>query len=151
MALALSGCVGVSLSYQRDDIESLLLTQQPARALEILQEREAEFRSKSIYLMDKAILLRMQGELEASNTAFEQAKTVIQKLDAISLLEQGAAVTINDSMRSYLPPPFERALVHCFKAINYLELSQYNGARIEILQLDELLKLLEADCLFWSE
>lgn len=138
IALTQSACV--SLTYQRDDIERFLLTQQPAEALAILEKRKPESRSKSIYLLDMAMLLRMQGKLEASNTAFEQAKSVIQELDAISLREQAAAVSINDSMRSYLPPPFEQVLVHCFKAINYLELSQYNNARVEVLQLDELLK-----------
>jgi hypothetical protein len=82
----------------------------------------------------------MQQQFEASNTAFEQAKDVIEELDAISLREQATAVTINDSMRSYLPPTFERVLIHCFKAMNFLELRQYDDARVEVLQLDEFLK-----------
>ncbi len=89
------------------------------------------------------MLLRMQQQFEASNSAFEQAKKVIEKLDAISLREQAAAVTVNDSMRSYLPRPFERALIHCFKAMNYLELRQYDAARVEVLQLDEWFKQAE--------
>ena len=138
LTVAQSACV--SLSYQHDDFDHYLLTQQPAQALAMVESSKPKSRNKSVHLLDKAMLLRMQDNLEASNTAFEQAKTVIQKLDAISLREQVAAISINDGMRSYLPRQFEQVLVHCFKAINYLELEQFDNARVEILQLDELLK-----------
>jgi len=43
-------------------------------------------------------------------------------------------------MRSYLPPAFEQAMIYCFKIINYLELNDIDGARVETLQLDVFLK-----------
>jgi hypothetical protein len=138
IALLQSACVSVSL--QRDEVERYLLWQQPGKALAAIENRKVESRNRSQHLLDKAMLLRMQGQFEASNAAFESAKALIEKLDAISLAEQAAAVSINDSLRSYLPPPFERILIHCFSAINYLQLQQYDEARVEILQMDELLK-----------
>jgi hypothetical protein len=138
IALLQSACVSVSL--QRDEVERYLLWQQPGKALAAIENRKVESRNRSQHLLDKAMLLRMQGQFEASNAAFEKAKALIGKLDAISLAEQAAAVSINDSLRSYLPPPFERILIHCFSAINYLQLQQYDEARVEILQMDELLK-----------
>ena len=138
IALLQSACVSVSL--QRDEVELYLSSQQPAKALEFIEDRKVESRNKSKHLLEKAMLLRMQGQFEASNAAFEDAKALIEKLDAISLTEQAAAVSINDSLRSYLPPPFERVLIHSFSAINYLQLQQYDEARVEVLQMDELLK-----------
>ncbi|NNE63975.1 MAG: hypothetical protein HKN34_07830, partial [Gammaproteobacteria bacterium] len=138
VALLQSACVSVSI--QRDEIERYLLWQQPEKALTAIENHKVESRNRSQYLLDKAMLLRMQGRFEASNAAFENAKALIEKLDAISLAEQAAALSINDSLRSYLPPPFERVLIHCFSAINYLQLQQYDEARVEILQMDELLK-----------
>ena len=140
ITLIQTACVGFSVTRQRDDIEHYLLNQQAEQALAKLESRKPESRNKSLYLLDKAMLLRMQNQLEDSNTAFEQAKALTHELDAISLREQAVAVSINDSFRSYLPRPFERVLVHCFAAINYLQLEQYDEARVEILQLDELLK-----------
>ena len=138
IALTQSACVSPTL--QRGDIEQYLLRQQPGEALKKLESHRPVGRNESLYLLDKAMLLRMQDQFEDSNIAFEQAKTLTQELDAISLREQAAAVLINDSMRSYLPRIFEQVLIHCFQAINYLQLEQYDEARVEILQLDELLK-----------
>ena len=140
LALSQVACV-VGIGHHQSDLEHYLSNNLAAEALEVVELRRRVTRNKSIYLLDKAMLLRMQQQFEASNTAFEQAKGVIEELDAISLSEQAAAVTINDLMRSYLPPTFERVLIHCFKAMNYLELRQYDSARVEVLQLDEFLKL----------
>ena len=139
LALSQAGCV-VGIARHQSDLEHYLRNNQTAEALEVVELRRRVSRNKSIYLLDKAMLLRMQQEFEASNTAFEEAKDVIEEFDAISLREQAASVTINDLMRSYLPPTFERVLIHCFKAMNYLELRQYDDARVEVLQLDEFLK-----------
>ena len=138
MALGQGACVGII--QHGGELDHYLSNNQTARALELIESRRGQSRNKSIYLLDKAMLLRMQQQLEASNSAFEEAKNVIEKLDAISLREQAAALTVSDSMRSYLPRPFERTLIHCFKAMNYLELRQLDDARVEILQLDELFK-----------
>ena len=139
LALSQVACV-VGIVHHESDLEHYLSSNLTAEALEVVELRRRVSRNKSIYLLDKAMLLRMQQQFEASNTAFERAKDVIEELDAVSLREQTAAVTINDLMRSYLPPTFERALIHCFKAMNYLELRQYDDARVEVLQLDELFK-----------
>lgn len=136
--LVTSGCV--TFTYQQDTMESHLMTQQPQQALAALDKLNLGQRDQVLYQLNKGMLLRMQGDFTGSNAALEQSKVMIQKLDALSLREQATAVTINDTMRSYLPPPFERAMVHTVMALNYLELNDYNAARVEALQLDELLK-----------
>ncbi len=139
MVLSQAACV-TGIGYQRADLDHFLSNNLTAEALEVVELRRGSSRNEAINLLDKAMLLRMQQQFEASNDAFEQAKDVIDELDAISIGEQAAAVTINDAMRKYLPRTFERALVHCFKALNYLQLRQYDSARVEVLQLDELFK-----------
>ncbi len=133
-----SGCV--SITYQQDALEKHLMSQQPQQAMVALDALKLGERDKLIYQLNKGMLLRMQGDIKASNETLEQSKVMIDKLDAVSLREQAAAVSINDSMRSYLPPIFERAMLHCVMALNYLELNDNNSARVEALQLDELLK-----------
>ncbi len=139
LALSQVACVA-GIARHQTDLEHYLSNNLTAEALEMVELRRRVSRNESIYLLDKAMLLRMQQQFDASNSVFEQAKDVIDELDAISPTEQAAAVTINDSMRSYLPPTFERVLIHCFKAMNSLELRQYDSARVEVLQLDEFLK-----------
>ena len=133
-----SGCV--SFTYQHDAIEEYLLLQQPEEALAALESRKLAKRDKIIYYLDKSILLRMQGDFTGSNAALEATKKMVQKLQAISLREQAGAISINDAMRSYLPPFFEQIMLHCIMALNYLELNEANSARVEALQLNELIK-----------
>ena len=138
LALMQTACIGIA--RHGSDLDLYLGSDQADKALELLEKRRRVSRNEILYQLDKAMLLRMQQRYEASSDAFEQAKKVIARLEAVSLREQAASITVNDSMRSYLPRPFERALIHCFQAMNYLELRQYDGARVEILQLDEYLK-----------
>lgn len=138
IALLSSGCA--SVTYQQDVMERHLMSQQPQQALVALDALNLGERDQIIYRFNKGMLLRMQGDFKGSNETLQQTKAMIQKLDAVSLREQAAAVSVNDSMRSYLPPTFERAMLHTIMALNYLELNDYNSARVEALQLDELLK-----------
>ncbi|MBI3771754.1 MAG: hypothetical protein HY272_03535 [Gammaproteobacteria bacterium] len=137
-SLLLSGCAAVR--FTEDPVEKLLLAQQPEQALSVLEQRQVSDRNRGLQLLDKGMLLRMQGQFESSNTTLEEAKGIAEQLDAISLREQAAASSINDIMRSYSPPPFELVMLHCVKILNYLELGKLDDARVEALQLDVLLK-----------
>jgi len=136
--ISASGCVSYTLN--KAEIEQLLLAQQPELALEQLESKKVNGRNRAVYLLDKGMLQRMQGDLAGSNKSLEEAKQLGTQLSAVSFREQSTAMSVNDAMRSYLPPLFERTLIYCFKAINYLELQQGDAARVEVLQLDELLK-----------
>jgi len=133
-----SGCV--SMAYIQDPLEQYLISQQPELALAELEQQQYKTRDQTLYHLNKAVLLRMQGKFDESNVELETAKQIITKLEALSLREQATAISVNDAMRSYLPPPFERAMLYGLKIINYLELNDIKGARIETLQLDVFLK-----------
>lgn len=117
-----------------------MLKQQPQQALAELESRNIKERDRVLYFLDKAILLRMQGNFSASNAALEEAKSIADQTAAISLREQAGALSINDAQRSYALSDFEQALLYCIKSINYLELGQAQEARVEVLQLTEWLK-----------
>lgn len=137
-SLLLSGCAAVR--FTEDPVEQALQAQQPDQALSLLEQQKVADRNRGLHLMDKGMLLRMQGQFEKSNEALEEARVIAEQLDAISLREQAAAASINDIMRSYLPPPFEQVMLNCIKILNYLELGNLDDARVEALQLDVLLK-----------
>lgn len=133
-----SGCV--SMAYIQDPLEQFLVNQQPELAIASLEQQQNKKRDQALYHLNKATLLRMQGNFGNSNAEFEKVKQISEKLAALSLREQATAITINDAMRSYLPPAFEQTMIYCFKIINYLELNDLDGARVETQQLDVFLK-----------
>ena len=143
VAALLGGCVSYSMHNQA--MERLLIDHGPAQALAALDKTNNFSSQKTLRELDRGVLTRMVGDLEGSNLALEQAKRVMTEVDAISLREQAAAITINDTLRSYLGAPFERILIHTYKTLNYLELNDYDSARVEALQLDVLMKSFDED------
>ncbi|VAW97232.1 hypothetical protein MNBD_GAMMA20-327 [hydrothermal vent metagenome] len=138
--LLLSGCA--SYSQRFDAIEAQLAAGNLPGALQALEkDRGNGQRDEVLYLLNRAILLRMQGDYRQSNQALEQAKQLIDELDAVSLREQAASLTVNDTLKSYIGSDVERALLYVYAALNYLQLDMPDKARVEILQLDVLLNL----------
>ncbi len=127
------------MAYTQDPLEQFLISQQPELALSQLEQQQHKTRDQALYHLNKATLLRMQGNFSDSNVELETAKQISIKLESVSLREQATAITVNDAMRSYLPPAFERAMLYCLKIINYLELNDIDAARVETLQLDVFL------------
>lgn len=112
-------------------------------ALAVLEANGRKDRDAVLYLLNRGLLLRMAGEFAASNAAFEEAKILMAHLAAVSVSEQAGALTINELVQSYTGELHEQVLVHLFAALNHLDLGQPLEARVEILQLDELLQQLE--------
>jgi hypothetical protein len=139
-AVFLSGCATFSEKFV--PVEKKISSGAYSEALQLIEKDKGPERDQVLYLMNKAMVLRMSGDFAASNAAFEEAKVYIDKLSAISVSEQAGAVTVNDAMRSYVGASYEQVLVHIYKALNYLELNDSDGARVEILQADTKLQTL---------
>ena len=112
-----------------------MVSDKPAEALKIL-EKIHDNNDGVLYNLNKAILLRMQGEFTASNEAFELSKKLIETYEAVSITEQTGSFIINDSTRTYIGEDYEQVLLHLYESLNYLELGDPDAARIEALQVD---------------
>jgi len=138
LALLFSGCASYSDSFSV--IESDLAAQRFGAALETLERQRHPQRDQLLYLLNKAMLERMNGDYAASNRTFETAKARMEELRGLSLREQGQSLVINDATRSYAGEEFEQVLVHLYMALNYLQLGERIDARVEALQVDERLR-----------
>lgn len=117
-------------------VEKQLIAGQPAKAL--VEHRKIDFdaRDQALQLLDEGMLLRLTGEFEKSNDAFETAKRIIEKNEATSVTETAGSVVVNDAVSTYTGESFERVLLHLYKAFNYLDLGERDSARVEVLQVD---------------
>lgn len=138
LALLFSGCASYSDSFSV--IESDMAAQRFGAALETLERQRHPKRDRLLYLLNKAMLERMNGDYAASNRTFEAAKARMEELRGLSLREQGQSLVINDATRSYAGEEFEQVLVHLYMALNYLQLGERIDARVEALQVDERLR-----------
>lgn len=143
LLLQISGCASYSQGFE--PIEAQLAAQNPAAAMQILEKKGPGRNELLLYLLNKAMLQRMQHDFVASNQSFEQAKQVIQTYSAVSITEQSAAFIINDTTRTYTGTPLEQVMLHVYAALNYLELGDRDAARVEALQVELRLRQLMQD------
>jgi len=136
----LAGCAtqgNTALLIQQD-----LTQRQPDQALQRLRKLTVPNTDRVLYLLNEGMLLHLAGHWQESNGAFETAQRLMQQLSALSLREQGTSLLVNDSVRSYEGESYEKVMLHVYKALNYLALHQPFEARVEVLQLDQLLRSL---------
>ena len=126
-------------------MEQFIARGQPDEALAVLAKRHSSKHDAVLDMLNKAMLLRMDGRYAQSTDVFEAAKPLIERLSVTSVTEQTGALTVNDTMRSYTGDPYERVMLHVYEALNYLEMGQPDNARIEALQLDVQLNSMADD------
>lgn len=114
----------------------------PEQALAQLSQHEPSKDSKDRvhYLLNAGLLKQLSGDVRGSADTLNEAKQRIQALDAISPTEFLGSITINDTLKSYIPSPSERVLIHAVQIQNYLALGELDSARVEVLQADLLLR-----------
>lgn len=130
----IGGCA--SYHIQQLDFHRSLLLHQPERALELLDAQRTKRRDKVLYRLNKGMLLHYLGDYHQSNRFLESAKNRIRKLEAVSVLENVGAISLNETLRSYAGQPHEKMMLYVYKAMNYLALAEVSAARVEILQAD---------------
>lgn len=141
LALLTSACASSSSNLLA--LEQDLAADRPDQALRMLENDKRHWarRDEVLYWLNRAMLLRMNGNLRASNEAFARAQRRIDELYGVSVSEQAGSWIINDATRQYIGEEFEQMLLHVYMALNYLELNRPDEARVEALQID--LKLRE--------
>jgi len=110
-----------------------LLQGKPHVSLTIAEKKDAG-QKEVISSLDKGMLRRINDDFSGSNQIFEVAKQEIEQLYGISITENLAALAINETLRGYEGDRYEQLLLHAYMAMNYIQLGQLDGARVEMLQ-----------------
>ena len=114
----------------------------PGATLLSLQEIDPPARDRAQYLLNTGLLKSVTGDFEGGVEDLQNAKDILNSLQAISISENLAAATINETLRAYDGSASERVLLHVLLSIDYLMLDDLDAARVEVLQaavvMDEL-------------
>jgi hypothetical protein len=95
-------------------------------------------RNQLLYFMEKGKLFHLRGLYDSSNLYFNKADELIEeKRKSAGDVLLGASV--NPMLQNYLGEDHERFLLHYYKALNYMQLGNTEGARVEArrIQLSE--------------
>lgn len=139
LAVALTGC-GTFSNYPMG-MEQTTLT--PLRTgqktgYQKLFGQRAHGNSGALFAMEMGRTAQLEGDLEASRAAFEQAIALAQAEDDKAVLAisgaaaQTGAVLVNDKVIPYRAASYERTLVHHYQALNYLATNDLTGAGVEV-------------------
>jgi hypothetical protein len=132
-----------SCAVQHRQVNSLaeqLELSTPEATLISLQAISPPGRDRAQYLLNTGLLKSITGDFEGANRDLQSAKKILNALQAISVSENLAAATINETLRSYDGSASERVLLHELLSINYLMLNDLEAARVEVLQADVVMK-----------
>jgi hypothetical protein len=108
----------------------------PGTTLLSLEAIRPSKRDRGQYLLNTGLLKSITGDFEGAIQDLQSAKNILNSLQAISVSENLAAATINETLRSYDSSPSERVLLHVLLSIDYLMQNDLDAARVEVLQTD---------------
>jgi tetratricopeptide (TPR) repeat protein len=124
----------------------LIYAGQPSAAVAALDETglKGSDRNAFLYHVQRGHLLHMARDYEASNREFEAAVSVAKALEPWSVTETLSDYTLNDAVKAYAGEDYERAYLHYYMALNYLEMDDLESALVECRRLDEVFRELDA-------
>ena len=112
----------------------------PEATLVSLQLFTPPGRDRGQYLLNTGLLRSITGDFEGANRDLQDAKNILNALQATSVSENLGAAVVNETLRSYDGSASERVLLHVLLSINYLMLNNLDAARVEVLQADVVMK-----------
>lgn len=98
-------------------------------------EKNIKNRNRMLQLMNLGWVNFMLQEPEKSNEYFNQVDLMIEDLSK-NYGKEALALISNPSIKPYLPEDFERIMPNFYKAINYIQLQQYENALVECRKID---------------
>jgi uncharacterized protein len=139
VALLAAGCA--THAERRARVETAMARGDYAAALTEL-DRTQQDPQDVLYLLDRGLLLHYLERYPESNRAFETAETRIQDLYTRSVSRQAVSLLTSDVVIPYDGAPFERALIHYYRTLNYVYDHDLEGALVECRKANLLLAIL---------
>jgi hypothetical protein len=157
LALAFAGLAGCASHSERMlPVRTALDEGQPREALRLLNEAmdvkadadlPADLGSEnSLYVLERGSVQQSVAQFPASKRDLEAADKAVDMLDiAHDAKDSIAEYVFSGSSGKYQAPPHEKLLVNTLDMVNYLELHDLNGARVEARRLAVMQKYVHDD------
>jgi len=105
-----------------------------------LEEEDSKQIDDVVRLLNLGMVYRLDGQYHQSIGKWEAAKRIIQEQRAASITEGITSFFVNNTTESFSPNATEEQNLHILQAANFLDLGKPDGARVEILQREQLIK-----------
>ena len=135
-----------SSKTQFTGIDEKIISRDYQGALKQIEAAKGKFykeKEKALYYVDAGMLHHYNGNFEQSNTLLSKAETAFDELYTKSIGRGAASMLLNDNVLEYSGEDYEDVYLNVFKALNYVELDNFDAAFVEIRKINEKLSLLE--------
>lgn len=140
-----SGCA-TNLSHY-DDIEKSIAKEKHEKAVDLLQkakeEGQYEKKDRVLYSLEVGLAQHYAGLYEDSNERLSRADDYIDELYTKSISSMGYSFLTNSTELPYRGEPYENVYLNVFKAFNYANMGDRQGASVEIRKIDNKLGNME--------
>ncbi|OHX66854.1 COG3014 family protein [Flammeovirga pacifica] len=99
------------------------------------EKKMSKGRLEFLYLVNSGMVASLQDNFEKSNQDFQKADIFIEDHKK-NAFEEGGALLLNPNLTTYPGEDHEKLMVNYFKALNYLEMRQYNEALVECKRMN---------------
>ncbi|MBN2423634.1 MAG: hypothetical protein JXR46_07060 [Calditrichaceae bacterium] len=100
-------------------------------------------KDRVLYYLDKGIVLYYAGQHQQSNEYFDKAELAMEELFTKSISKAAASFILNDNVMDYFGEIYENIYINVFKALNYINMDQFNEAYVEIKRVNDKLRELD--------
>jgi hypothetical protein len=135
LLVIITGCA--SYYQKQEKFQNLFTTGRFEEADKLLNEKSksAQGINRVLFYFNKGVNQFMLGNYQESNRFFHQADLYIE--DYVSNIGLAALSMITNPMvKPYRPEDFESVMIHYYKALNYLFLTDYEAAIVECRRLN---------------
>ena len=109
-----------------------------ARANEIYTKKD-----RVLFYLDKGMVQHYKGDYVKSNEDFHEAENDMEELFTKSISKAALSYLLNDNALDYYGEVYENIYVNIFKALNYANLDDFDGAYVEINRVNDKLRELD--------
>ncbi len=138
-----------SLKSQKEqfiEVDKKVAVQDYASASLTLEASKDKYYAKKdrvLYFLDAGMLRHFNRDSEKSNQLLTQAEDAIDELYTTSISKGAASLLLNDNVMDYDGEDYENVYLNVFKALNYLNVNQFDPAFVEVRRINNKLSQLK--------
>jgi len=146
--LLIIGCASISTSIHfYSPILADLKTENYATAVSKIDQarQNGKYAKKDrvLFYLDKGVTQYYSSEYQKSNTNLETAEKYMEELFTKSISKAALSFVLNDNALDYYGEVYENLYINIFKALNYINLNQFDEAYVEVNRVNDKLRELD--------
>lgn len=137
----LSGCA--SYYHRNVEFQTAISKGELSKAEDLLEgsKKAKKDRNKLLYLFNMGYINHLQQDFIASNAFFNEADLLIEDYRK-NYGSEALALMSNPEVKPYKSEDFESVMVHYYKALNYLQLKDFESSLVEARRMNLILNQL---------